>query len=248
LATVTAGFCASLGVALADRVECRVNKPCEGTRRADKIIGTNEIDQVFAKRGADLIKGRDGDDNTLYGQRGRDEIRGGPGRDYIDGGSGIDVLKGGSDSDHYNFDDNWGKETIDDDPIVDTDLNTGNAIQFNNATEGLVIKMSVGDGPEVTTLDGESTIDWAADVIDVVSRDGQGDDVITGRAIPDNVQIPNGGTDNVQTGAGNDFIYAIDGEANDAISCGPGNDDEARVDMGDSVTSGECEHLQVVSL
>jgi len=62
-----------------------------GTRRKDKLTGTNSFDLVLAGSGADTI-------NTLGGN---DLIFAGSGRDIINAGSGSDIVFGGKGRDHF---------------------------------------------------------------------------------------------------------------------------------------------------
>ena len=74
-----------------------------GTKRKDKVDGSDSVehiktgdgnDKVDAKGGADLIWGGDGED-LLLGGSGNDQISGGRGDDEIDGGNNNDTLNGG---------------------------------------------------------------------------------------------------------------------------------------------------------
>jgi Ca2+-binding RTX toxin-like protein len=206
------------------------------------IIGTKGVDNLSARRGDDVIRGRGGDDNALRGDGGADKIKGAGGEDHLDGGKGQDILKGGKGYDFYSFqENNWGQEVIEDVPIIDTDLDRGQQIRFDDVTLDLVVNMNSGAGHEVTALEGTATLDWENDLIDIVLL-GDGDDSVTGRPIADNIQLFGGGEDVIQSGAGDDFVYMLDGEPNDAVSCGPGTNDQARVDPGDSVDA-DCELL-----
>jgi RTX calcium-binding nonapeptide repeat (4 copies) len=76
----------------------------QGTRHADKLVGTPGNDVFYARGGDDLIIGRGGrdivyggpGDDLILGGRGSDHLFGGPGRDRIIGGRGNDVLVGNS--------------------------------------------------------------------------------------------------------------------------------------------------------
>lgn len=228
------------GVAIADRIECKPHS-CEGTNRDDVIIGTKGVDNLSAERGDDVIRARGGDDNALRGDGGADKIKGAGGQDHLEGGKGQDVLRGGKGFDFYSFqNNNWGQELVDDEPIIDTDVNTGHQVRFDAVTRDLVVNMNSGPGHEVAALGGTATLDWESDLIDIVLL-GDGDDSVTGRPIADNIQLFGGGTDVIQSGGGDDFVYMLDGEPNDSVSCGSGTD-EARVDAGDSVDA-DCENL-----
>lgn len=66
--------------------------------RNDFIVGTNDPETLFGRRGADIIFGLGGDD-ILFGGPGADRVFGGQGADHIYGGLGADTLRGGSDAD-----------------------------------------------------------------------------------------------------------------------------------------------------
>jgi dienelactone hydrolase len=72
--------------------------PCanvrKGTRKRDKLRGTDRGDKIKGRRGNDRIKGLDGDD-CLKGNSGRDRVKGNGDDDVISGGKGRDNLLGG---------------------------------------------------------------------------------------------------------------------------------------------------------
>jgi RTX calcium-binding nonapeptide repeat (4 copies) len=76
----------------------------QGTRHADRLVGTPGNDVFYARGGDDVIIGRGGRDvvyggpgnDLILGGRGSDRLFGGPGRDRIIGGRGNDVLVGNS--------------------------------------------------------------------------------------------------------------------------------------------------------
>lgn len=76
----------------------------QGTRHADRLVGTPGNDVFYARGGDDVIIGRGGrdvvyggpGDDLVLGGRGSDRLFGGPGRDRIVGGRGNDVLVGNS--------------------------------------------------------------------------------------------------------------------------------------------------------
>ncbi len=231
------------GVALAASITCpnAGGNACNGTDQNDRLMGATGPDNMSAGRGNDVLFGRDGNDNAMRGESGRDRLYGGPGVDHLGGGTGKDVLEGGDDFDSYFFhENNWGKETIVDTPIVDTDINTAHEVRFDFVTEDLIIDMNSRAEPEVMRRDGTltNTLDWENDLIDRVI-DGKGDDLIIGRLTADNIQPFAGGSDRVNARAGNDFIYTVDGTV-DSIECGEGND-EIRKDAEDAATN--CESV-----
>lgn len=233
------------GVALAARIVCpNVGADaCIGTNNDDRLIGSSGPDYMQAGRGDDVLRGRGGDDNSMHGDGGKDRIYGGSGEDHLGGGPGQDVLEGGDGFDIYFFqENNWGKETIVDTPIVDTDINTGHLVRFDLVTEDLIIDMNSRAEPEVrfrnATLT-SSTLDWENDLIDRVI-DGKGDDIIIGRLTADNIAPFAGGSDSINARSGDDFIYTVDNTV-DQIECGDGND-TIRKDQEDIATNCESVH------
>jgi len=81
-----------------------------GTKRSDRITGSNRPDVIFGLGGKDKISGGRGNDcivggkgsDRLAGAQGKDTLIGGAGRDKLDGGSEADKLMGGSGRDFIN--------------------------------------------------------------------------------------------------------------------------------------------------
>jgi len=73
-----------------------------GTLFDDVIEGSDEIDQIFASVGNDIITGG-GSGDTLAAGAGNDTLDGGAGDDTLDGGTGNDVLLGGLGGDTFLF-------------------------------------------------------------------------------------------------------------------------------------------------
>jgi len=237
---------AASGVALAARITCpnvSGTNECVGTKNADRLLGSAGPDNMSARGGDDVLFGRGGDDNAMRGESGRDRLYGGLGEDQLGGGTGKDVLEGGAGFDTYFFfENNWGKETIVDTPIIDTDINTGHRVRFDGVTEGLIIDLSSRAEHEVRLRNGTltNTLDWDNDLIDVVTNDGKGNDIIIGRLVADNIQPSAGGKDSINARSGDDFIYTLD-DTVDSIECGEGND-EVRKDTEDTVSNCETVH------
>jgi RTX calcium-binding nonapeptide repeat (4 copies) len=231
------------GVALAARITCpnvSGTNECIGTKNNDRLLGSSRADNMSAGKGDDVLRGREGDDNAMRGNAGRDRLYGGPGHDQLGGGTGKDVLEGGGGFDTYFFfENNWGKETIVDTPIVDADINTGHSVRFDGVTNDLIIDLNSRAEHGVRMRNGTltNTLDWDNDLIDIVTNDGKGDDIIIGRLVADNIQPSAGGTDSINARSGDDFIYTVDGVKDD-IECGDG-DDTVRKDTED--TASHCE-------
>lgn len=234
---------AASGVALAATITCpnAGGNTCTGTNNNDRLTGSSGPDNMSALGGDDVLLGGEGDDNAMRGGSGRDRLYGGPGKDQLGGGTGNDVLQGGDDFDTYFFqENNWGRETIVDMPIVDTDINTAHWVRFDRVTEDLIIDLNSRAEPEVRMKDGTpaSTLDWENDLVDGVI-DGKGDDIIIGRLTDDNIQPFAGGADRINARSGDDFIYAAD-DTVDSIECGDGFD-TIRKDAEDTATN--CESV-----
>ena len=56
------------------------------------LTGTNAVNTISGKEGADLISGLNGND-TLNGDAGSDLLDGGAGNDKLNGGLGIDIVR-----------------------------------------------------------------------------------------------------------------------------------------------------------
>ncbi len=77
---------------------------CTGTDGADRILGSNLDETVFAGSGPDKLFGRDGADqlkgedgrDEVHGQGGDDKVKGGTGRDVVFGDAGDDMVRGGT--------------------------------------------------------------------------------------------------------------------------------------------------------
>ena len=94
------------GVALAlNTIRCDGGK-CNGTPKADKMMGTGGRDIIYGLKGDDALFGRPGRDD-LYGFEGGDIAYGGAGSDKLFGGDGRDDLNGEADSDSLNGGDSW---------------------------------------------------------------------------------------------------------------------------------------------
>ena len=111
------------GVAWAATVNCKVGEPCVGTNDPDRLNGTNQEDDMFARQDDDLLRGRSGFD-ILFGDHppvqntttdGDDELFGNNGPDTLAGLGGSDVLKGAGQADHINAieaSENPGEDTV----------------------------------------------------------------------------------------------------------------------------------------
>lgn len=79
-----------------DKIGGLPNDNIKGTPGNDYLVGNDDnqvSDAIFGGRGADTLKGLDGDD-FLFGGRGKDQLYGGGGSDWLEGNSGNDILVG----------------------------------------------------------------------------------------------------------------------------------------------------------
>ena len=100
-----------------------------GSSNDDTLKGDAGDDYIQSKSGADSIDGGAGNDwleggdsnDTIVGGDGNDSLQGGDdddslnggsGDDTLSGGQGNDTLKGGAGDDTYIFENNWGKDTL----------------------------------------------------------------------------------------------------------------------------------------
>ncbi|GAU75501.1 calcium-binding protein [Fusibacter sp. 3D3] len=92
----------------------------------DSLYGENGADQLYGGSGNDVLDGGSGN-NNLYGDDGDDSIYGGDSNDLLNGGTGSDYLSGGQGSDVYEFNTNFGRDTV-------ADVNGNSQFKFNNHT------------------------------------------------------------------------------------------------------------------
>ena len=91
---MAAALLLSSGVALAFKeIQCETDIKCVGTRKVDRMAGTDGFNAMYVLDRGDLLYGY-GDD------------------DELNGGTGDDTLKGGRSGETYLFDISWGHDTI----------------------------------------------------------------------------------------------------------------------------------------
>jgi trimeric autotransporter adhesin len=91
-----------------------------GGDKVDAITGGTRDDHLYGGAGNDTLSGGAGsdylegnaDNDTLNGDDGGDMLVGGAGNDILNGGKGNDTLIGGNGNDVYNFDAEFGNDTI----------------------------------------------------------------------------------------------------------------------------------------
>jgi hypothetical protein len=230
LLTVCVALTVSSGIALAATVHCKTGRICSGTNQRDLMKGTNGFNEMHGKGRADTLKSFGAADN-LYGEGGNDRLNGG------EGGDGYQFTS-----------DNWGKDTITDTPISDTNTFTGNMVAFTlGVTTSLTINLVSDSGPlpEVKNADATSTVNWSGNVIDNVSNASTGNDTINGNPAANGILSKNG-SDNIFAGGGSDLIEVNDNAGGDSVDCGgtfinPDND-TVYFDTGDTINA-NCENL-----
>ncbi|MBV6411715.1 MAG: hypothetical protein GAKPKEKM_02593 [Rhodocyclaceae bacterium] len=203
-----------------------------GTSLNDYIYGTVADDVIGGKVGDDYLAGEGGAD-TLLGEDGNDSLRGGAGADTLDGGAGNDAQEGGDGADTYLFVRGFGHDTI-----YEYDAGSGgnDIVRFAADILPAEVELSRNDSDlflEVPGTEDRITVSgFFADPAQRIERvefaDGtvwdeamlasakylgtEGSDFITGTEA----------AERFETGAGNDYVYAIGG--NDVVFGGAGND------------------------
>lgn len=225
------------GVALAKSIQCKPNTKCEGTRKADFLLGTPKPDRIFGLGGADF----------LLGQGRGDKLVGGKGADNLEGGTGDqanDTLNGEKGQDLYSFRDNWGQDVIVDEAIVDRDPLTGNDMIIFDAAGPMTVDLNSDSGAEPEVSDGTNTVNWNGNLVDGAYVRTLTSDNITGNGRAnffDTFENGPGGNDTVTGGEGGDLFENADESGADNLS-GDGGDDEIRnfdLTGNDTVDGGE---------
>jgi len=254
LAAILGTLLLSSGIALAATISCQVGLDCLGTKKADTLTGTASLDDIYGRGGGDTLRGL-GETDRLLGQSGKDRLLGGPTYDYMVGGAGNDALSGGGGPDEYYFGDGWGKDTITDTTTPNTKVRFHDLQAGTPNTEGVIVDLISGVGPEAKDESGANTINWDGSVIDSVFG-GDGDDRITGNGYANRIGGGDG-ADTIQGDEGDDLVYGQDGDdeihvddgsTGDAVHCGAGEDTVSFDAFGpygfirDSIDP-DCEHL-----
>ena len=117
-----------------------------GTRKGDRITGSNRPDAIFTFGGNDRVSGGRGNDcivggkgnDRLAGAQGKDTLIGGRGGDNLNGSSGADRLLGGSGRDSINA--AFGRDRV---------SGGAGADSINVATAGPAARVNCGKGRDV---------------------------------------------------------------------------------------------------
>ena len=126
----------------------------------ENFVAGSGDDSVLGNEAANLLEGRDGDDE-LQGNGGNDSIFGGTGYDTVHGGAGDDVLSGGVDDDTFVFAPGNGADTIadftDGDDKIDlsafADIASVDDLSMDQQESDVVIDLSNQGGGSITLQD-----------------------------------------------------------------------------------------------
>ncbi len=206
-------------------------EPLNATPSNELIVGTDQIDEIFAQEGDDLVFGLLGDDK-IFGAAGQDNIVGGGGNDFINGDDGSDLMYGDPTSNDDPNKEAYGKDNLNGDE--------GNDYLFGGKENDI---LNGNSGTDV--LNGEDDRD--------ILNGGDGTDQLFGGNDNDTL-LGGSGADQLFGGTGDDVIRsgfqndrAFGQEGNDAIYGGDGNDliygdrnDRIRGPQGKDTLSGEA--------
>ena len=221
----------------------------------DSLVGGTGNDWIDGGADNDYIEGN-ADTDRLVGDQGIDTLLGGAGYDVLSGGEGADSIDGGDDADRI-----WGNagDTIfggeggdDNDTLYVAHVNF---ITYTTAESGTV---TFNSGQTLTFSGIEQVVEITPDgVVDGTAGDdqiGQFYFDADGEWIDNGDAIGEGDGDSVRAGAGNDTIWANDGNntvfgeaGNDQIYVGFGNNvvfggsgaDTIQADIGNDTLSGD---------
>lgn len=196
------------------------------------LTGNASPNSLYGGSDVDTINGGDGND-TMFGDQGNDTLNGGPGNDDVEGGSGTDMLDGGDGNDYVYGDE--GADTLTGglgDDELDPGGNIADGADVMDGGDGsdfvdyyraaaVTIDMS-SEGGAPTTNNGEANEHDTIVNVESANDYGSGNDTVIGNALA-NIVYGGNGQDNVQTGAGNDFVYERDNKV-DTVDCGPDGD------------------------
>ena len=241
LVVLAAGTALALNV-----VRCEGRTACDGTARADLMTGDGVRNSMYGRGGPDTVRGFAGQD-LLAGGRERDVLEGGVGADFFEGGRGADTMIGGTGADEFMYyGGGWGHDTVEDSDAPNPEDLAPNALYFapENPVD-LVIDLESGEGPEASNGAGTATIEWEDDAIGSVQLGAPGatENRLYGNAADNLLAVglrePGIGVDTVWGRGGDDYIVVGDGEADDTVTCGDGEDVVYR-DLGDDIAE-DCE-------
>ncbi|WP_435236395.1 calcium-binding protein [Psychromonas sp. PT13] len=232
--------------------------PVDIDAQDNNIFGSQDVDQINALEGDDVVWGYGGNDQ-LSGDAGNDELNGGDGDDTLIGGTGNDDLTGANGADLYLFSVGHGKDTI---YNYDGDASSIDNIQFDETItsadiellregDDLLINGLADDQIYVKSFFSESgTSPYAIDnicfsdgtiwdkafILDAVNVITESDDLVIGYDARDENFDGLGGDDIIYGMGGNDTLLGNVGA--DKLYGGVGNDELYGGDGDDSLNAG----------
>ncbi|MBD2461979.1 calcium-binding protein [Oscillatoria sp. FACHB-1407] len=206
-----------------------------GTDNSDFLIGSSEVDTIFAYGGHDSVFGKEGDDtidlgagddfayagagndfvvgglgqDRLYGFIGEDRLIGNEGDDYLDGEAGNDVMEGGLGNDSYYVD------SLGDIVIEENSNGRDSVLSFvNNYT----LSANVEDLYLSST---SNVLNGTGNSLDNNLYGNEFNNALSG-GLGNDYCFSSFGDDTLIGGKGNDFLVAFNG--NDRLDGGSDND------------------------
>jgi len=155
-------------------------KSIQGLAADDLIFGTIFGETLRGGAGADQINGGNGDD-TIFGEEGDDLLAGDEGNDYVNGGAGHDLIIGGISAGIDVYDGGEGSDTI----------------AFSSSVFAVTVNLSSG---VASSIEGTNTGLTGNDVLINIEN-------IVGSNLGDEL-TGNEKSNRIESGSGNDFIYA----------------------------------------
>ena len=229
----------------------------DGKGGNDEIHGGGGNDILYGNTGNDDLYGGDGND-ILDGGSGNDKLYGGSGNDILDGGAGDDYLEGGLGNDTYIWGRGYGKDTIYNigynyyegkdkydnlqlnEGVIASDLSfkmIGNDLIITINDTGETLTLTEWYSQKVNMLDSINFADGSkmtATEINALTRETvgtDGDDIINGGYIQDNIILGGAGNDKLYGGSGDDRLdggtgddYLYGGSGDDILDGGSGDD------------------------
>ena len=217
-----------------------------GSSHADRLIGDNKPNQLWALGGDDYLSGDSGDD-FLDGSDGNDDLDGGRGNDTLHGGAGADELSGGDNSPTVGDTASYGGSSAgvtvrlhafqamgghaEGDTFPDTvvypwtDRDEDNNPVERQATLPDVENLSGSNHADILAGDHRANSIWGHGGDDKLYGGPAGDDSNTDKLYggPGNDMLYGGrGADMLDGGSGNDILWG--GPGQDTVKGGPGHD------------------------
>ena len=133
----------------------------KGNDGNDYLAGENDDDKLIGGHGNDTLDGGDGDDHlagwtgndVLIGGNGNDELLGQQDDDVLNGGLGSDALYGGTGIDEFQFNADWGIDTIFD---FENGIETVSMIESGATATTMHVELTNGGSDTLVWFDGIS--------------------------------------------------------------------------------------------